>query len=71
MQITIDKTSVVFTSENWNVDQEVTVTAVNDTSPENTKSARVTLGVADSTDLRFDGIDPTDVGVTVLDNDIN
>jgi hypothetical protein len=71
VQITIDKTSLVFTPENWNVDQEVTVAAVNDTTVENTKSVRVTLGIADSTDVRFDGLNPTDVAVTVLDNDIN
>jgi cyclophilin family peptidyl-prolyl cis-trans isomerase len=71
VQITVDKLSLVFTPENWNVDQEVIVTAVNDTTVENTKSARVTLGIADSTDIRFDGLNPTDVAVTVLDNDIN
>jgi hypothetical protein len=53
-------TSLVFTAENWNIEQVVTVKAKDDAVAEATKTARVTLGVADSTDPRFDGMDPSD-----------
>jgi cyclophilin family peptidyl-prolyl cis-trans isomerase len=69
-QISISATSLVFTSANWNTFQEITVTAKDDNTVDGTKSARVTLGVADSTDVRFDNLDPTDVPVSVLDKTV-
>jgi hypothetical protein len=70
-QIEISATSLVFTSANWNTFQEVTVTAKDDNTADGTKAARVVLGAADSTDVRFDNLDPTDVSVTVLDKTTN
>lgn len=68
-QITIDKANLTFTPDNWNVDQEVLVTAKDDGSKDGTRSASVTLGAATSTDIRFNKLDPTDVSVSVVDAD--
>jgi hypothetical protein len=66
-QISISATSLVFTPANWNVFQEVTVTAKDDNQVDGQKNATVQLGIADSTDIRFDNIDPVNVGVVVND----
>jgi cyclophilin family peptidyl-prolyl cis-trans isomerase len=66
-EITIDKTSLTFTSQNWNIPQDVTVTAKEDNNANDTKNVIVTLGAATSTDIRFNNQDPADVVVTVQD----
>jgi hypothetical protein len=58
---------LVFTPDNWNTPQTVTVKALDDATTDGTKSAKVTLGIADSTDLRFDDLTPSDVSVAVFD----
>jgi hypothetical protein len=67
--ISIDKTDLTFTPANWNTDQIVTVTAVDDSIKESITTTHVRLGVSDSTDSRWDAMDGPDVTVTVLDND--
>jgi len=69
-QVTADKTSLVFTTANWDTPQTVTVTAVNDGTADGTKSVSVTLGGATSTDARFNKQKPTAVSVSVLDSTI-
>jgi hypothetical protein len=66
-QVSIDKSSLIFTHDNWATDQVVTVTAVADATKDGTKFVTVTLGSATSNDLRFSKMNPTDVTVTVLD----
>jgi cyclophilin family peptidyl-prolyl cis-trans isomerase len=66
-EITVDKTSLTFTSANWSSPQEVTVTAKDDTVANDTKNVTVTLGAATSTDIRFNMQDPADVVVSVQD----
>ncbi|MEQ1859768.1 MAG: peptidylprolyl isomerase [Chthoniobacteraceae bacterium] len=68
--VTIDKTSLVFTAADWNVEQAVTVTAKDD-GLTGTHTVRVQLTPADAsspgTDVRFDNADPADVFVIVND----
>lgn len=72
LRITIDQTALTFTPANWNVEQTVTVTAKDDTDTAD-QIAIVQLQPADAssgtTDIRFDGLDPIDVRVSVIDKD--
>jgi hypothetical protein len=60
--------SLTFTQANWQTAQTVTVTAVNDTTVENTETAIVSLTSA-STDSRYNSLSIPSVSVTVTDND--
>jgi len=68
-QVTTSAASLVFTSANWNVAQTVTVTAVDDSAVEGTHAGTVVTNAATSTDANYNGINPTDVTVTITDND--
>jgi hypothetical protein len=75
---TLDKTSLVFTPQNWNVDQGVTVTGKKDTPttgtptrPDGTVSYSVLLKLAVSQDPFFSGMDAPDVSVSNADRDGN
>jgi hypothetical protein len=68
-QISVDKTALIFTPTNWNVDQVVTVIGKDDTTKENVTSTQVRLGIAESADPRWDRMDGPDVTVTVIDDD--
>jgi hypothetical protein len=61
-------TPLTFTPANWQTAQTVTVTAVNDTTVENTETAIVSLTSA-STDSRYNSLSIPSVSVTVTDND--
>jgi hypothetical protein len=67
-QITLDKTSLTFTSANWNVSQTVTVTAVNDITPEATQTNTIVHAVT-STDTNYNNFSLADVSVSIQDND--
>ena len=69
-QISVDKTSLVFSTTNWDTAQTVTVTAVNDGIADSTKTASVTLGGATSIDGRYNKQKPTAVSVSVQDSPI-
>lgn len=62
--VTIDKTTLTFTSTNWNTEQAVTVTAKDDNETGD-HALFVRLAPADAstgtTDVRFDLLDPADV----------
>lgn len=60
---------VVFTPQNWNVPQTVTVTGVNDFEPDGPIQYTVVTGAAASADPAFSGINPSDVAATNLDDD--
>jgi cyclophilin family peptidyl-prolyl cis-trans isomerase len=57
----------VFTPQNWNTPQVITVAAIDDEATDGTKTVRITLDRATSEDPRFNQQDPADVTVTVLD----
>jgi uncharacterized delta-60 repeat protein len=67
-QITTDKTTLTFTSTNWNIAQIVTVTAVDDTTTEGTQTANITQTVT-STDTNYSVLTIPNIAVNITDND--
>jgi fibronectin type 3 domain-containing protein len=67
-QVSVDKTSLVFTPANWNVAQTVTVTAVNDSVAEGNHTGTITHTVS-STDANYNGISVVSVTAQITDND--
>ncbi|WP_233423039.1 beta strand repeat-containing protein, partial [Planktothrix agardhii] len=66
---TIDKSSLTFTTANWNVAQTVTVTGVEDLVDDGDIAYNIVTAAATSTDTNYSGVDATDVAVTNTDND--
>ncbi len=62
--------SLTFTSANWNVAQTVTVTGGNDFVADGNVNYTIVAATAVSADLAYNGLDPTDVAVTNLDDDV-
>jgi endonuclease I len=67
-QITTIPASVTFTPANWNQPQTITLAAVNDTVNEATLIATVSHAIT-SADPGYASSSPSDVSVTVIDND--
>ncbi|MEM1278516.1 MAG: Calx-beta domain-containing protein [Cyanobacteria bacterium P01_H01_bin.152] len=68
-QLSLDATTLTFTSENWNIPQSVTVSAVDDIAPE--AAQIVSLGhTVSSSDTDYDGLTLPDVAVNLIDNDV-
>lgn len=67
---TVSPTVLTFTPLNWNIPQPVTVTPVDDPIRDGNITYIISVGPASSSDPSFDAIDPPDVQVTNLDNDI-
>jgi hypothetical protein len=65
----VNKSSLTFTPENWNTDQTVTVTGVDDTVRDGHVTYTVQLGAATSADTDYTGLDADDVQVTNQDNE--
>jgi len=66
---TVNPTSLTFTDANWNIDQTVTVTGVNDFVIDGNQSYTIILGAATSGDPDYDGLDPDNVAVTNIDDE--
>ena len=66
---TVSPTSLTFTSGNWNVDQTVTVTGVDDAAVDGDQSYEIQFGAAVSTDAAYDGLTPDPVSVVNEDDD--
>ena len=66
-EVSLDDTSLVFTSGNWNTPQTVTVTAVDDDDDEDSETVTLTHTTVSSDD-DYHGLAPT-LRVTVRDND--
>lgn len=60
-------TELEFTPGNWNIDQQVTVTGVDDNFADDNRIYSINLGLAASNDTYFNGVDPADVNVTNVD----
>ncbi|MCA2563706.1 MAG: cadherin domain-containing protein, partial [Microcystis sp. M40BS1] len=67
-QITLNSTSLTFTTTNWNTPQNVTVTAVDDTLTEGNHTATITHNIS-STDTNYNGLTIGTVNVNIQDND--
>jgi hypothetical protein len=66
---TVNKASLTFTAVNWDADQKVTVTGANDFVADGNQSYTIDLASAASVDPNYDGLDPTDVTVTNIDDE--
>lgn len=64
---TVNHTSLTFTSANWDVNQTVTVTGVNDNLADGAIDYYIHLGAASSTDNLYHNLDPADVAATNSD----
>lgn len=64
-----DRDEIVFTPQNWNAPVEVQVLGVDDSAADGAVDFQIVLGPATSTDPDYDGVDPTDLTFTNLDDD--
>ena len=65
----VSASSLVFTPANWNVNQTVTVTGVDDTLYDGNIAYNVVVAAATSADPLYNGVNPEDIALTNLDND--
>ncbi|AFY85156.1 DUF4347 domain-containing protein [Oscillatoria acuminata] len=61
--------TLTFDNSNWNTEQIVTVTAIDDTAVEYDHTSTISHSVT-STDTNYNGLTVTDVTVSVMDNDL-
>ena len=66
---TVDQSELTFTSANWDVDQTVTVTGVDDDVADGNQGYTIVLDGVTSVDTNYNGLDPDDVAVTNTDDD--
>ena len=68
---TISHSSLTFTKDMWNVEQEVIVTGVNDDSKDGERHTLITLSIDQAnTDNAFDSVVNQNIAVTTIDNDV-
>lgn len=67
---TVSPVQLSFDVTDWNVPQTVTVTGVNDAVTDGNIPYTIDLAAVVTTDTAYNGIDPADVSVTNLDNDV-
>lgn len=66
---TVNRTSLTFTSSNWNAPQLITVTGVDDDEEDGDQEYGVALGPSESADLAYNGLRIASVALTNVDND--
>ncbi len=66
---TVDTSSLIFTSGNWNIPQVVTVTGVNDVLDDGNQVYKIITDPAVSNDSDYNGLDADDVSFTNVDDD--
>ena len=70
-EVAVDKDTLVFTTENWNVVQQVTVSAVDDDRLDGFNHVLITVGVLDESSADpFDDLPDQQFQVTTRDNDV-
>jgi predicted outer membrane repeat protein len=62
--------SLTFDSTNWNREQIVTITGVDDTLVDGDIGYKILTSAATSRDLRYNGFDPEDISVTNTNDDV-
>ncbi|HMW04729.1 MAG TPA: DUF1554 domain-containing protein [Leptospiraceae bacterium] len=67
---TIDKTSLIFTTSNWNTAQVITVVGVDDLIVDGDKVSLLSFSPSVSNDKEFDGLSITPLSITNKDDDI-
>jgi glucose/arabinose dehydrogenase len=68
-QVSVDKLSLTFTPNNWNMPQVVTVSAVDDTVAEGTHVSTINHTVS-SSDTAYNKINTSPLSVSIIDNDV-
>ena len=68
-QLITDKTELIFTAENWNVPQTVTVDAVDDDLAEGTETYNLVHTIS-SSDSDYNNLSVPNIPVTIADNDL-
>ena len=68
-ELTLNKTTLTFTTGNWDTAQEVTVTAEQDDDAINEEVVTIRHSVSSSADIKYDGLAAASVPVTVTDDD--
>jgi hypothetical protein len=66
----VDTAMLVFDPDTWGIAQTVTITGVDDAISDGAQPYTIVLGPAASGDPAFDGMDPDDVQVTNVDDDV-
>jgi len=66
---TVSPSTLTFTNANWNANQTVTLTGVDDYLVDGNQSYSIVLAAATSTDGNYSGLNPADVSMTNTDND--
>lgn len=67
-QGTIDKSTLTFTTNNWNAPQVVMITGQHDTVPYGSVPYTIELAPAVSADARYNGLDPDDVSAANIND---
>jgi hypothetical protein len=67
---TVSSPSITFSPANWDVPQTVTVSGAQDTVNDGSVAYAVMLGTLNSADLNYDELDPDDVQVLNVDDDV-
>jgi hypothetical protein len=67
---TVSPSSVTFTNGNWNSPQTITITGVDGPMADGDITYHIVTGVASSGDANYNGLNPDDVTVVNLDNDV-
>ncbi|MEG4802837.1 FG-GAP-like repeat-containing protein [Microcoleus sp. ARI1-B5] len=66
---TVSSNSLTFTPANWNAPQTVTVTGVDDSIADGSKTYNIVTAAAVSTDSNYNNVNPSDVSVSNSDNE--
>ncbi|MEQ1856709.1 MAG: Calx-beta domain-containing protein [Longimicrobiales bacterium] len=66
---TVAPPSLTFTTGNWSTPQTVTATGVDDLTADGNISYSIVTAAATSSDAKYGGVDPADVGFTNIDNE--
>lgn len=67
---TVSPASLTFTNGNWNIEQTVTVTGVDDALRDGNISYSIVTEAATSTDSNYNNVDASDVSITNTDDDL-
>jgi trimeric autotransporter adhesin len=65
----VNTSNLTFTAANWNVDQTITVTGIDDSVVDGSHNYNIVFGNAVSTDPAYNAMKLTDIAVTNIDND--
>eukprot|EP01029_Cantina_marsupialis_P026909 TRINITY_DN737_c0_g1_i3.p1 TRINITY_DN737_c0_g1~~TRINITY_DN737_c0_g1_i3.p1 ORF type:complete len:2244 (+),score=214.02 TRINITY_DN737_c0_g1_i3:8645-15376(+) len=69
-EVTVDKATLTFTSDNWNTSQTVSLTGVDDAFADGNQTTMITISVVDdSSDDAFDGVADQNVSCTNTDDE--